>query len=273
MTCHEEPPVATVVNGQEAIQVYRDEIEDSPREWDNLGIVSMNSQSEHSGIGEEEYDVHVDPYDLEEPGKCGAELFDGALAALPLFVDDWGWKLVIRTAHNHEDEPPCGYIYTTEKRAVDMGCTTRSGAPSARKAKQALRDEIAAWNQYLAGEVYEVRLVNTERCDKGHDHEKVLESVHGFYPDYDGNIDEDGRCRYEEPYFQARASPVDGVVKQYIEYDLAADPPSKEARAWYKAAAACGDLSEEARDYWAGMAGKASRRAASAAARVGRGGS
>ena len=271
MSCHEEPPVATVVNGQEAIKVYRDEIEDSPREWDNLGVISMHSKSAYSGLGEEEYDTHGCAYDSDEPGKCGAELFDGALAVLPLFVDDWGWKLVMRTARNHENEPPSGYIYATRERAEAMWCTTRRNAPSAKKARDMLRDEIASYNQFLAGEVYEARHVRAEKCDKGHEHEETVESLHGYYPAYDGNLDEDGRCAYRYPVVLATTNPADEVVRQYIDDWLALednDPAGdgKRAMGWYKAAAECGDLSEEARDYWAGMAGKAARRAAAAGA-------
>ena len=268
MSCQEETPVATVSNGQEAIQVFRDEIEDSPRKWDNMGVISMNSQSEFSGLGEETFDAHADPYELDEPGKCGAELFDGAVAVLPLFIDDWGWKRVIRTAHDDENEPPAGYIYATAEKALAMECTTKSGRPSAKKAERMLRDEIAAYNQYLADEVYEARLVRTEKCDKGHEHENILDSLHGYYPEYDGNIDEDGRCTYAEPYFQPRVSPVDEVVKRYIEYDLGADGRG----GWYAAAAACADLSPEAREYWAGLAAKAAGPGAGAGGADGGGG-
>ena len=271
MTCHEETTVATVVNGQEAIKVARDELDTSPREWSNLGVISMRSSSDnYSGLGEETYHTYGCECDSDEPGECGKELFADTLAHLPLFVDDWGWKTVIRTAPNRDGEAPDGYIYATDKQAIAMGCTSkRSGKPSARLAKRMLRDEIASYNQWLAGEVYMVTHVRTERCDRGADHEEVLECIGGVYPPYDGNIDEDGRCKWLAWGMLGRINPADEAVKQFIDDFIGGGEGAdgaREALGWYRAAAACADLSDEARNYWAWEAKKLASGSARAAA-------
>ena len=257
MTCQEETTiVATVRNGQEAIKVVLDEIEDSPREWSNLGVISMCDGREVDGLGEETYHLYGCEDNFDRPDNCGKELFKDTLTHMPLFVDDWGWKRVIRTAPNRANEVPDGYIYATEEQAVAMGCISkRTGRPSAAAAKRMLRDEIAAYNQYLAGEVYAASLVRTDRCDHGVDHEVVLEDVHGFYPPYDGNIDGDGRCLYRlrQGWPDELHNPADDVVRMFIRdfIDSADDDGNAEALGWYRAAAKCEDLSDEARAFWA----------------------
>ena len=260
MTCHEETIVATVRNGQEAIKVARDETDTSPREWSNVGVISMcadRSSGGHPWLGEETYHTYGCEDSSETPGRCGKELFADALACLPLFVDDWGWKTVIRTAPDRDNEVPDGYIYATEERAVDMGCISKkTGRPSAIKAKKMLRDEIAAYNQYLAGEVYEARLVRTGRCDRGAEHEEVLDDVHGMYPPYDAHTDGDGRCLYMKRARADESNPVDYAVRTFIKECVGTENGgARAALGWYKAAAECADLSAEARAYWSREAG------------------
>lgn len=277
MTSHEETIVATVVNGQEAIKVARDELDTSPREWSNLGVISMCADRHtggHPWLGEETYHVYGCEDDSDRPGKCGEELFAGSLAYLPLFVDDWKWKTVIRTAPNSDDEMPDGYIYATDERAEAMGCVSaRTGKMSASRARGMLRDEIASYNQYLAGEVYEVRLVRTDRCDKGAVHEEVLDDLHGLYPPYDANIDEDGRCLYKAGASMGAPNPADHAVKVAIEECVGTvNGGERAALGWYSAAAECADLSDEARGYWAEKArrGMEAMKAPAPAGRKGR---
>ena len=255
MACQEgETIVATVRNGQEAINVARDEGDTSPREWTNLGVISMcadRTVGGHPWLGEETYHVYGCEDDSDRPGRCGEELFADTLAHLPLFVDDWGWKTVIRTARNRSDEVPDGYIYATAGRAADMGCISkRTGRPSAAAATRMLRSEIAAYNQYLAGEVYMARLVRTNRCDRGAEHVEVLDDVHGVYPPYDAHIDRNGRLLYRAPE-EAGINPADHVVRMYIEDSIAAgESDARAVLGWYKAASLCADLSRDARIDW-----------------------
>lgn len=286
MPCQEETiVVATVVNGQDAIKVVRDDIDTSPREWDNLGVISMRADGNenYSGYAEETYRLYGCEDETGRPDKCGDAIFGGTLAHIPLFFDNWGWKTVIRTAPNERGEVPDGYIYATDKRAVYMGCVSKkTGKPSARMAKRMLRYEIASLNQWLAGEVYMVSLERTKRCEMGTDHVEVLECIGGVYPPYNGNIDEDGRCAYYNMFDKAgRVNPADHAVRTFIEdfvWDARAGDKAEaddgggepEALGWYRAAAACADLSEAARAYWSGeaekMASRAVRPAASAPA-------
>ena len=271
MTCHEETTVATVVNGQEAIKVARDDLDTSPREWDNLGVISMRADgnANYAGYGEETYRMYGCEDETGRPDKCGDAIFGDTLAHIPLFFDNWGWKTVIRTAPNDRGEVPDGYIYATDKRAVYMGCVSKkTGKPSARRAKRMLRHEIASFNQWLAGEVYMVSLERTKRCDMGTDHVEVLECVRGVYPPYNGNIDEDGRCAYYNMFDKAGlVNPADHAVRTFIEDFIGGggDGGAREALGWYRAAAACADLSDVARAHWAGAAKKLASRPAKAA--------
>lgn len=243
---------ATVVNGSMAIRVVKDEIADSPRGRESLGVIAMRETGGYNDIshyGERTY--RCDECG-DRPMRCKGHSF-GDLARIPLFIDNWGWKTVVRTAPNGDDEAPDGYIYATRKRAVEMECVNARGSPSAKKAREWMRQEIDEYNQYLAGEVYAFEMVRTSKCDKGHTHEDVVESAGGFYPPFDGNTDPDGRCRWDPRAFDGPLNhPADYVVHTAID-DFVSD---REIVGWARAAARCGDLSDDARGFWSNTAAR-----------------
>ena len=263
MTCQEEDTIlATVVNGQEAIVVARDALDESPREWSNVGVISMNAdggavngcRGRYAGLGEETYHTYGCADDAgsgEERERCGADLFEGALACLPLFVEDWHWKYVLRTEPREAGQAPDGYIYATDESAVSMGCVDKNGRPSAARVAKMLRDEIDAYNLYLAGEVYCVRHVRNAKCSMGRDHEDVLDELHGVYPPYGAGKAAAG----------ANSEPVDYAASLFIQEiadaEAAEGGGDAAVRRWYLAASKCAEFAKPTRAYWRRAAGKA----------------
>ena len=262
MTCQEEIILATVENGHEAIIVARDEDDESPREWSNVGVISMNadkgimSRSDYTRLGEETYHTYGcedDAESADERERCGADLFAGALASIPLYVEDWHWKLVLRTEPREAGQAPDGYIYATNESAASMGCVGKSGRPSAAKAARLMRDEIDVYNLYLAGEVYYVRRVRSAKCSMGRDHEDVLEEIHGVYPPY-GAAKAEGAGAHSEPVDYAASLLIGDIAAAAA---TAASGGSDVVRGWYAAASRCPEFTGPTRAYWRRAADKA----------------
>ena len=129
------------------VDQYCDEV-DSPRDWDNLGL--MVCWHRRYNLGDEQ--PRLDPADWaawlkkEHPNAV----------ILPLYLYDHSGITISTTPFSCSwDSGQVGYIYTTLERARDTGHGWKRLTAKRREAvKDMLRAEVKTYDQYIRGEVY-----------------------------------------------------------------------------------------------------------------------
>jgi hypothetical protein len=146
--------------------IYKDNIE-SPRTWDNVGIIAYKHRQYN--IGEEKIDI--DPIDWlesilveEQEGiytnERLAELeekFFSTFIALPVYMRDHSGISLSTTSFNDRwDSGKVGYIYTTLDKVKEIGRGEEwlNGRTLEEATKDVLEGEIKTFNQWLEGDVY-----------------------------------------------------------------------------------------------------------------------
>lgn len=159
------------------INVYPDIDSISPRGWDNLGIMEINSHrdynlpSEGGGLqdeadGEEEEALDLSPL---EYARLHLEN-EGAICILPIIgYDHGGLSISVSASFNKWDGGQLGFIYTTAKQAKKIGVNTTN----LKGIERILRAEVELYNQYLTGDVYSVIAEDKEG--------NVIDSISGFF--------------------------------------------------------------------------------------------
>ena len=145
------------------IKIYRDEDSESPREWDNLGIIYSNHRRwdpDRKGINDLIREVGGNIYEDTIP-------FD-RIAKTHYFLKVWMYDhsgQTIRVAdHNPFNDPwdsgQIGWIYT-EHAKVDLffGAVNDSTLSQARERPE---NEVSTWNDYIMDENYAYDLVNEQ---------------------------------------------------------------------------------------------------------------
>jgi hypothetical protein len=129
------------------VDQYFDEV-DSPRDWDNLGL--MVCWHRRYNLGDEQ--PRLDPADWaawlkkEHPNAI----------ILPLYLYDHSGITISTTPFSCSwDSGQVGYIYTTIERARDISHGWKRLTAKRREAvKDMLRAEVKTYDQYIRGEVY-----------------------------------------------------------------------------------------------------------------------
>ncbi len=174
------------------LKIYFDQcgIGESPREWDNLGIIAYK----HSRycLGEEQIS---DPIDwLEE--KLGVakkyeynndrlyeleELFFEAFVGFRLYLYDHSGQTISTTPfHCPWDSGQVGYIYTTKERMREWNGVKRVTDAIKERAAKSLLAEVKEFDLYIRGDVYRFEILDEEGFH--------VDSCGGFYgQDWENN--------------------------------------------------------------------------------------
>ena len=159
------------------IEVYHDENPESPREWDNIGIMAAF----HGRYSLTDKDV---PFN--------AEMFEGwdemeyyitgtlkSMVCLPLYMYDHSGITIATTPFScNWDSGQIGYIYTTAKRLAEIGVNQKndeSWEDFLARIKTCLEGEVETFDQYVTGDVYGFQLKDSE--------DEEIGSCWGFYGD------------------------------------------------------------------------------------------
>jgi len=149
------------------LEVYPDECPESPRTWDNIGV--MVCFHKHYDLGDK-HDYRTQDYDGWQ-GLHDAILADHPTATiLPLFLYDHS-GLAISTGRKYSfncpwDSGQVGFIYAEPEDGADV--------------LKCLEAEVNVYNQYLQGDVYGF-ILRGPPCDKCDGPGEDQESCWGFY--------------------------------------------------------------------------------------------
>lgn len=153
------------------VTVRYDEVAGSPREWDNLG--TMVCWHGRYNLGDEQPSI--------SPSEYLADLPEGTIT-LPLYLYDHGGISMSSSPFSCPwDSGQVGFIYVTrETIAKEFPNYT----PEDDTIRQYLANEVKTYDTYLSGQVYWYQVERMTTCDKGHEHEELVDSCGGFYGNY-----------------------------------------------------------------------------------------
>lgn len=149
------------------ITIEQDESPESPREWDNLGVIVTalrNYQFEQELSGEyatlqEAFLAHLDDEGLKFKDCIVLPIYAYIHSGISLSVGAYTCKW---------DSGTAGYIYTTKKKArAEFGRVYNA------RARACLAGEIETLNQYLEGDVWRYSITD--------DNGEILDSCGGYY--------------------------------------------------------------------------------------------
>lgn len=140
-----------------------DQWADSPRNWDNLGLMVLSHK---------QYDfpndvkVNFGDFFNWEEVKKHLKKEHKAIHILPVQIyDHSGVRLYVGTTHDRWDGGQVGFVFTTEEQIKKSG----QESLTAKEIKKILTGEVDIYSKYVNGEVYfsEVKDENGEVVDGG----------------------------------------------------------------------------------------------------------
>lgn len=182
------------------LKIYPDEIRESPRDWDNLGIMICCHRRYHLGdiqtgdhlamlqeiadaldinLVTQDLDMYEEIYNDKEKLESWINLKQD-FVCLPLYLYDHSGITMNTTGFSCRwDSGQVGYIYCPTSRILkEYGNTNED---TLEKVTRVLKSEVETYDQYLTGDVYGFRLFKITVCDLGHEHEEEVDSCWGFY--------------------------------------------------------------------------------------------
>jgi len=160
------------------LEVIPDESPESPRSWDNNGIMVCFHRRYKLG-DDHDYETPQDFIDWKD------EHDDEVIACLPLYLyDHSGITMSTGPFTCPWDSGQVGWIIATREQLIKLGhdvdnlCST--------EVESWLREEVKTYDQFLRGDVYGFRLlappITCDKCQHTVDDEEV-DSCWGFYGD------------------------------------------------------------------------------------------
>ena len=180
-------PLEVWSNKDEVLGIYQDENPESPREWDNLGIMLCGHKRYE--LGDEQ------PKSREELDERLEEL--DPVIRLPLWLLDHS-GLTMQTGSFAEDaqqfdSSQVGWIVATKKDILDnftgydkngkrKPMKTKMTPQMVKDAERILRGEVETYSKYLGGFVYGFVIEKKDTCDKCQNvSSEHIDSCWGFY--------------------------------------------------------------------------------------------
>jgi len=175
-------PLEVWKKDSQRLEIYQDDIPESPREWDNLGIM-LCTHREYD-LGDEQFNT------AEELEERVLEL--EPIVKLPLWLLDHS-GLAMQTGEfasdaQHWDSGQVGWIVVSKDAAADhMGST--------KPIEEILENEVSIYSKYLSGDILMYHIYEDETCPTcKNTTSNSVDSCGGFYDTESifDNIDEDG---------------------------------------------------------------------------------
>lgn len=156
------------------LQVFYDTYPESPRAWDNLGIMA----------------IFHNRYDFGDTVPFNAEAFESfsdmeyyinstlkAIVCLPIYMYEHSGITINTTGFSCSwDSGQVGFIYTTQKKLDELAITMKDDETWTMfvdRLESYLLNEVETMDQYVRGDVYGFKIKNPEG--------DVVDSCSGFY--------------------------------------------------------------------------------------------
>lgn len=179
------------ISKERLLRVVQDDCSDSPRDWDNLGtMVCFHSRY---NLGDKDHGIDFyDYYSWDELEKGICKKHDVAVI-LPLYMYDHS-GITISTKHKYPyndrwDAGRIGFIFISKEKVKKEYSVKKMSKKLLERIKTYLEGEVETYDTYLRGDVYGFQLIQKETCDKGCEHEEIIDSCYGFYGN---NLKENG---------------------------------------------------------------------------------
>lgn len=177
--------LTTFKQGDEKLEIFFDEDPESPREWDNLGIMVCSHREYNLGDQQIDYpfEDYLQKHDIDQKDigiilplflmdHSGLRISCGDFAA----SDPQGW-----------DSGQVGVIYVTKQKLRHEYSVKKLTDEIIKRAKKVLQQEIETYDDYLSGNCYCFTHSKIKTCDLGHNHDEIIDSCGGYYGDYTVN--------------------------------------------------------------------------------------
>jgi len=171
------------------LKVYPDDHDESPRDWDNLGIMVCFHRRYKLG---DKHEYRSEDYGSWDDIEEAIIKNEDPLVILPLFLyDHSGLRMkvgsfagLLPAYHAEFDSGQVGFIFA-RKEDVRKEWGKKRISPKLRdKIEEILRSEVKTYDQYLSGDVYGFRVVKPTKCPEcGDEDEEEIDSCWGFYGD------------------------------------------------------------------------------------------
>ena len=162
----------TLRNKDKVLEIFLDKDLESPREWDNLGI--MMCVHDRYTLG-----------DIEYSNEKFEAIKNDAVSILPVYMFDHSGLTLSTSSDLFSDIDPqkwdwgqVGYIYTTAEKIEEI---FGKEMPTKERIEEMLIQEVETYSQYLSGDVYRYTLSKIEKCNPDHEHNEVVDSCGGYY--------------------------------------------------------------------------------------------
>ena len=214
------PYMETTTFGDYTIKIEHDDMQESPRDWDNLGTMvcfhsryNLGDYKDHSHKDPEEFifelaglydEYHMEYLTQRGMDKSWAEIHKKYII-LPLYLYDHSGITMSTTSFSCGwDSGQVGYIYMSLEDVRKEYNVKRVSKQMREKVVDYLTSEVKTYDQHLTGSVYGFNI------EKGDEHVDI-DSCWGFYGDeYDDN------------------GYMISVIKQAIQYDITQTPQQVE---------------------------------------------
>jgi hypothetical protein len=162
MSEQEAAETYTSADGALKLEIFQEcDNQDSPRDWDNLGIIAAWHRD--YSLSDKGAELKRGEFGSVEECERHLETERGAFCILPVYIYDHSGITINTTGFSCPwDSGQVGFIYTTEAQCKKMGVKYR-GKKATEDIKRQLRQEIETFDQYLTGDVYGFVLSKLEK--------------------------------------------------------------------------------------------------------------
>jgi hypothetical protein len=164
------------------LEIFQDSYPESPREWDNLGVVIIFHK--RYDFGDTDTPISADDYSNWDEMEEGIKEQLKPLVLLPVYMYEHSGITINTTGFTCRwDSGQVGFIYTTNEKIDEAGCYIKESETwddYIERIRSYLQGEIKTLDNYITGNVYGFTIKDSDG--------DTMDSCGGFYgEDYKTN--------------------------------------------------------------------------------------